>query len=180
VHALHPIRASVTVPQSAAGGQRLVVSVQCSTDAAWKDARTAQGDSPKTPQTHMVRARTDPSWFGRNGPYLVQGTPVVRVVVGTLSYAASCDEGCVAATASAAAAHPAPQFHQGVRRSSSLVEGELVAAAAAATAPGSLHSGLAQMPLLLVGAAGCGWAWRKWVRRPVMDVELGRVPKIEP
>ena len=41
--------------------------VGVSTSKKWQDASKAEGDSPHTPQTHMVRQRYDPGWYGRNG-----------------------------------------------------------------------------------------------------------------
>ena len=75
-----PFSASVAVP-NAKGATQLVLALEARTDKGWQDAANAEGDSPKKPQTHLARARSDPTWYGRNGPYEIVGAVSTTAVV---------------------------------------------------------------------------------------------------
>ena len=75
-----PFSASVAVP-NAKGATQLVIALEARTDKGWQDAANAEGDSPKKPQTHLARARSDPTWYGRNGPYEIVGAEATTTVV---------------------------------------------------------------------------------------------------
>lgn len=101
-----PFTATAQVP-AAKGAAHVVVSLEAKTDAKWQDSGGAEGDSPRTPQTHLVRARSDPTWYGRNGPYEVVGANGATTRIQRLPY---CTEPpcSAAAVAPPAAVHVAP------------------------------------------------------------------------
>ena len=53
-----PFTASAVVPK-APGAAQILIAVEAKTDRKWQDASGAEGDSPKKPQTHLVRARSE-------------------------------------------------------------------------------------------------------------------------
>lgn len=113
-----PFTATVIIPEVDGSGHRVVISVHIETDKKWQDASKAEGDSPHTPQTHMVRQRYDPGWYGRNGPYELVGGRGLSQTVATFDYqAGGCDDACQAAARAAAQAAPenhapTPSFEQ--------------------------------------------------------------------
>lgn len=156
-----PFAATLAVPEIT-GGAHVVISVHTRTDSAWNDASNAQGDSPKQPQTHIVRARLDPTWYGRQGPYEIVGAEQHVQVIAKLPYDMSCDEACQAVAAATAATTPGPKLpvlHSGVRRS----------ATAQQTGPFIMSVGLQvraiSMPLAGVGFLGMGLLLRRQLRR---------------
>ena len=101
----YTIRFSATaVVPTAQGATHILIAVEAKTDGTWQDGAGAEGDSPKTPQTHLVRARGDPTWYGRNGRYEVVGMNGVTSTLQRLVYCAtpsSCPPPAPLASASA-------------------------------------------------------------------------------
>lgn len=80
-----PFTATAAVP-TAQGAEYVLIAVEAKTDQKWQDAGGAEGDSPKKPQTHLVRSRSDPTWYGRNGKYEVVGNNGVTSILQRLTY----------------------------------------------------------------------------------------------
>lgn len=83
-----PFSATAVVP-AAPGAVHVIIAVEAKTDQNWQNAGGAEGDSPKIPQTHLVRARRDPNWYGRNGRYEIVGMNGVTTALQRLAYCAA-------------------------------------------------------------------------------------------
>jgi hypothetical protein len=165
-----PFTATAVVP-SAPAATHLIIAVEAKTDGQWQDAGGAEGDSPKKPQTHLVRARADPTWYGRNGPYEIVGLPGVTATLQRLQYCStpsSCPPPAPLAQAppstAAAAAAPAaagagggwPKPAAAIGSSSSPPPPPPVVSPAAAAHPEEVGLEVHQMKKTLGGEGGNG------------------------
>jgi hypothetical protein len=142
-----PFSATAVVP-AAQGASYIIIAVEAKTDQGWQNAGGAEGDSPKTPQTHLVRARGDPTWYGRNGRYEVVGMNGVTSTVQRLAYCAtpgSCQPSASTAPPPMAATSTAGQVETSVVRPAAAAHPEEVGLEPHQMASGGRRSAVTQV-----------------------------------